>query len=136
MGKRCNQSARTVIGPDPTLRVDQIAVPNEIADILTYPERVYEHNLDKMQKLVWEDGANYVHRGDKKFVLEYALSGDKRYKFKLQVGDIVDRKLVDGDVVIVNRQPSQPILKARNRWMPSMLLETHIGVNIGIQALI
>jgi DNA-directed RNA polymerase beta' subunit len=106
MGKRCNQSARTVIGPDPTLRVDQIAIPHEIADILTYPERVHALNIDAMQQLVWDNRANYVHRGNKKFVLEYALSGDKRYNFRLQLGDVVDRKLVDGDVVIVNRQPS------------------------------
>ncbi len=104
--KRVNQSARTVIGPDPTLLVDQIAIPHEIADVLTFPESVNEHNIQKLQELVWADGANFVHRGSYKFILAYALAGDRRYNFKLQIGDIVDRKLVDGDICCVNRQPS------------------------------
>ena len=37
MGKRVNKSARTVIGPDPTLRVNEIALPKTIANILTIP---------------------------------------------------------------------------------------------------
>lgn len=106
MGKRVNLSARTVIGPDPSLKVNEIDVPHEIADILTYPERVNDHNIDYLQKLVWEDRANKVIRGKTNYILEYALAGDKRYQFTLKVGDIVERKLVDGDYVILNRQPS------------------------------
>ena len=104
--KRQEFSARTVIGPDPTLRVDEIAVPHEIADNLTFPETVNRYNIEKLQTLVWNDGANYVKRDKTRFSLEYALAGDRRYKFKLQIGDVVERKLQDGDYVIVNRQPS------------------------------
>ncbi len=106
MGKRTDQSARTVIGPDPTLRVNEIAVPHQIADVLTFPVRVFPANLESMQDLVMRDGANIVHRGHRKFTLEYALAGERRHKFRLQVGDLVHRKLQDGDMVIVNRQPS------------------------------
>ena len=35
MGKRCNQTARTVIGPDPTLKLGELAVPPAMAEILT-----------------------------------------------------------------------------------------------------
>jgi DNA-directed RNA polymerase subunit A' len=52
MGKRVNQSGRTVIGPDPTLRMNQLAVPKEMARILTVPERVTPYNIDEMNKLV------------------------------------------------------------------------------------
>jgi len=104
--KRQNWSARTVIGPDPTLRVDEIAIPHEVADNLTFPERVSRYNLDKFQQLVWNDGANFVIRGKTRFALEYALAGEKRYNFKLKIGDIVERKLQDGDIVMLNRQPS------------------------------
>lgn len=106
MGKRVNLSARTVIGPDPSLKVNEIDVPHEIADTLTYPERVNDHNIEQLQKLVWEDGANKVIRGKTNYILAYALAGDKRYQFTLKVGDIVERKLRDGDYVILNRQPS------------------------------
>lgn len=39
-GKRVDFSGRTVISPDPNLRIDEVAVPVHVAKILTYPERV------------------------------------------------------------------------------------------------
>jgi DNA-directed RNA polymerase beta' subunit len=106
MGKRVNFSARTVIGPDPTLRLNEIAIPNEIADALSYPENVNKYNIEKLQRLVWDDGANTVLRGSTKFVLKYALKGNRRYNFILLEGDVVERKLQDGDIILSNRQPT------------------------------
>ena len=48
MGKRVNQSARSVISPDPLLETDQIGVPMFVAKTLTYPEPVNEHNYQKL----------------------------------------------------------------------------------------
>uniref|UniRef100_A0A914UU46 DNA-directed RNA polymerase subunit n=1 Tax=Plectus sambesii TaxID=2011161 RepID=A0A914UU46_9BILA len=39
-GKRVDFSGRTVISPDPNLRIDQVGVPVHVAKILTFPERV------------------------------------------------------------------------------------------------
>jgi DNA-directed RNA polymerase III subunit RPC1 len=36
-GKRVDFSARTVISPDPNLRVDEVGVPKQIAMVMTYP---------------------------------------------------------------------------------------------------
>lgn len=36
-GKRVDFSARTVISPDPNLRVDQVGVPTHVAKVMTYP---------------------------------------------------------------------------------------------------
>ena len=33
-------SGRTVISPDPNLRIDEVAVPVHVAKILTFPEKV------------------------------------------------------------------------------------------------
>lgn len=33
-------SGRTVISPDPNLRIDEVAVPIHVAKILTFPEKV------------------------------------------------------------------------------------------------
>lgn len=38
-------SGRTVISPDPNLRIDEVAVPVHVAKILTYPERVSSSQL-------------------------------------------------------------------------------------------
>lgn len=46
-GKRVDFSGRTVISPDPNLRIDEVAVPIHVAKILTFPEKVssVEQNL-------------------------------------------------------------------------------------------
>lgn len=49
MGKRVDFSARTVITPDPNLRIDQVGVPRSIAQNLTFPELVTPFNIDRMQ---------------------------------------------------------------------------------------
>lgn len=42
-------SGRTVISPDPNLRIDEVAVPVHVAKILTYPERVRPHGYSEYQ---------------------------------------------------------------------------------------
>lgn len=106
MGKRCNFSARTVIGPDPTLCVNEIAVPPMIADTLTYPVHVNERNIQEMYHLVNTNQANVLIRNGVNIHLKYALQGEKRNNFKLFVGDIIERKLKDGDIILLNRQPT------------------------------
>lgn len=110
-GKRVDFSARTVISPDPSLSIDEVGIPQEIALRLTYPETVTEWNIDEMRKLVNNGpnnypGALYIIRPDGKRVrLEFVTERDKIAE-GLQSGFIIERHLKDGDVVIFNRQPS------------------------------
>lgn len=104
-----NFSARTVIGPDASLRLDEIAIPPLIADILTYPENVNRHNIQELEELIKQGKANVVIRndpklGELKFTLKYILN--KQKEFKLVQGDVVERKLRDNDIILLNRQPS------------------------------
>lgn len=39
-GKRVDFSGRTVISPDPNLRINEVGIPVDIATTLTFPERV------------------------------------------------------------------------------------------------
>lgn len=48
MGKRVDFSSRTVVSPDPSLELDQLGVPYEIAKELTIPERVTQLNIDNL----------------------------------------------------------------------------------------
>lgn len=50
-GKRVDFSGRTVISPDPNLRIDEVAVPVHVAKILTYPERV--NPAPRLQQTHW-----------------------------------------------------------------------------------
>ena len=153
----CEQTGRTVIGPDPTLRMGQLALPPEMASNLTFPENVTAFNIEHLTQLVNNGKANFVIRtklGSKTRInLQYALfskgtellygdvitrkskdiiygkhyghfelkEGDiikrngellenitypKKKKFILQIGDIVERHLKNGDIVLLNRQPT------------------------------
>jgi DNA-directed RNA polymerase beta' subunit len=75
MGKRCEQTARTVIGPEPTLRMGQLGVPYEIAANLTIPECVTPFNKDLLWSLVESGKANFVIKKGKKnrINLKFAL---------------------------------------------------------------
>ena len=155
MGKRVDKSARSVIGPDPTLRLNEIAVPRKIGKILTIPERVNNYNISKLTTLVNNNQANFIikHDGKTRINLQYALfrkgtellygdvikkvsgqsevvgtyfnyilkPGDKiirngeelkdikymeKKKITLNIGDIVERHLRDGDILLLNRQPT------------------------------
>ncbi|XP_016368895.1 DNA-directed RNA polymerase III subunit RPC1-like [Sinocyclocheilus rhinocerous] len=66
-GKRVDFSGRTVISPDPNLRIDEVAVPVHVAKILTYPEKVNKANIELMRKLVRNGpdvhpGANFIQQ--------------------------------------------------------------------------
>ena len=64
LGKRCEQSGRTVIGPDPTLRMGQVAVPLEMATNLTVPVQVTDYNYAYLDDIVNSGRANFVIQKD------------------------------------------------------------------------
>jgi len=110
-GKRVDFSSRTVISPDPSLDIGEVGVPFEVAKKLTIPEKVSPANIEHLKELVNKGpfehpGANYVIRPDGvKIRLDFA-SDRKALADSLAPGYIVERHLMDGDVVLFNRQPS------------------------------
>jgi DNA-directed RNA polymerase subunit A' len=107
-GKRVNFSARTVISPDPNLKINEVGVPYEVAKVLTVPEKVTSFNLDRLKKLILSSeypAANYIVRqdGKRKRVTE-ELKEDLANE--IEPGYAVERQLVDGDIVLFNRHPS------------------------------
>ena len=104
-------SSRTVISPDPSIDIGEVGVPFEVAKKLTIPEKVSPFNIDHLKELVnrgpfEHPGANYVIRPDGvKIRLDFA-SDRKALADSLASGYIVERHLMDGDVVLFNRQPS------------------------------
>ena len=110
-GKRVDFSGRTVISPDPNLRIDEVAVPERVAKILTYPERVTAHNIDMLKKAIRNGcdvhpGANYVTAGSSGFKKFLKFGNRTAIADNLRIGDLVERHIIDGDIVLFNRQPS------------------------------
>ncbi|MBD3248679.1 DNA-directed RNA polymerase subunit A' [Candidatus Woesearchaeota archaeon] len=109
-GKRTNFSARTVISPDPMLKLNEVGVPRIVAMKLSIPETVTEWNMEYLKEFVKKGvseypGANYIVRpdGKKKRITEET---QEQLLEEIQPGYIVERHLMDGDVALFNRQPS------------------------------
>ncbi|OYR54487.1 DNA-directed RNA polymerase subunit A' [Halorubrum halodurans] len=109
-GKRVNFSARTVISPDPTLSLNEVGVPDRVAKEMTQTLNVTERNVDDARQYVRNGpeahpGANYVRRPDGRR-LKVTEKNCEELAEKVEAGWEVNRHLVDGDIVIFNRQPS------------------------------
>jgi len=107
-GKRVNFSSRTVISPDPFLKINEIGVPFEIAKILTVNEKVNSSNIEKLKNIIINEeypSANYIIRPDKR---RKRITDDLKQEIldELEPGYVVERQLIDGDVVLFNRHPS------------------------------
>jgi DNA-directed RNA polymerase beta' subunit len=158
LGKRVDKSARTVIGPDPTLRTDEIAIPQHFADTLSYPVRATKYNINKVYKWIDQGMVNFLLKdnGQTRINMKYAQykqgtrlqygdyvvkkktgkvemitaekqlfsleEGDKIVRngemmkdivyntskpVSIQIGDVVERKMIDNDILLLNRQPTQ-----------------------------
>ncbi|XP_039583260.1 DNA-directed RNA polymerase III subunit RPC1 [Passer montanus] len=110
-GKRVDFSGRTVISPDPNLRIDEVAVPIHVAKILTFPEKVNKANINFMRKLVCNGpdvhpGANFIQQRHTQMKRFLKYGNREKMAQELKFGDIVERHLIDGDIVLFNRQPS------------------------------
>lgn len=129
MGKRVNFACRSVISPDPYLAVNEIGIPPYFALRLTYPERVTPWNIGKLRDAIINGSEIHpgaTHYADKSsvdllqrrtrqqrisisrklpssrgVVTQPGKSGDIDFE-----GKIVSRHLQDGDIVLVNRQPT------------------------------
>eukprot|EP00658_Telonema_sp_P-2_P025080 TRINITY_DN20098_c0_g1_i1.p1 TRINITY_DN20098_c0_g1~~TRINITY_DN20098_c0_g1_i1.p1 ORF type:complete len:341 (-),score=101.82 TRINITY_DN20098_c0_g1_i1:101-1036(-) len=109
MGKRVNFSARTVITGDPNIDVDEVGVPFSIAMTLTFPERVNFFNRRRLTETVRRPqypSANAIINPSGHVLRVSALKPEKRQTLTLNIGDIVERHVIDGDVVLFNRQPT------------------------------
>ena len=111
-GKRVEFSARSVITPDPNISIAELGMPTKIAMNLTFPEKVTPYNITKMYKLIQNVGPNGEerHPGAKTIVRSdgrmISLKHVNRKEIVLHVGDVVNRHIMDGDVVLFNRQPT------------------------------
>ena len=101
LAKRVNFSARVVVTPDVSVRVDQVALPRWLCETLTVPVPVHQYIGVGLQ-LVDIKSICYVER-DEFWIKPEWLAKEGVW---LQEGDILHRYLQDGDLVVLNRQPT------------------------------
>lgn len=138
MGKRVNFAARSVISPDPNIETNEIGVPPVFARKLTYPEPVTSHNFKEMQQAVingadkWP-GAAAIENENGQVINLRTKTQDERQSLANQLfassnssangarNKKVHRHLTNGDVVLMNRQPTlhkPSIMGHRARVLP------------------
>lgn len=94
LGKRLNRSSRLVIIGDPYLNIDEILVPYDVTLRLRISERVWTGNISLMKKYARENK------------LWWESEDIPALEDHVIVGKVYDRVLVNGDLVMFNRQPS------------------------------
>lgn len=132
-GKRVEFSARSVITPDPNISIAELGVPTRIAMNLTVPERVTNYNRDKLYKLVQNGtstypGAKTLVRKDGRTI---SLAHVNTKEIVLYNGDLVNRHLMDGDMVLFNRQPTlhrMSMMGHRVRVLPFNTFRLNVSV--------
>jgi DNA-directed RNA polymerase II subunit RPB1 len=142
MGKRVEQSGRTVIGPD-IVSINELRVPLPMAMNLTYSEIVNDKNREYLTALVRNGpfvypGANAVilirvdQNGREIETVRYLARNTR--PIILKNGYKVERHLIDGDIVLFNRQPSlhkMSMMGHRIRIIPTMSILT-FGMSVSV----
>lgn len=111
VGKRVDYCVRGVITPDPNLPPNHVGIPTSVALKLTYSETVNNINIGKLKHAIEIgagrlDGARaVVNKNGNKITLE-GMSEEDRAKINLEIGMKVLRYVRNGDVGLLNRQPS------------------------------
>ena len=138
MGKRVNFAARSVISPDPNIETNEIGVPPVFAKKLTYPEPVTNHNFYELKEAVlngvekWPGAAaienengQVINLRTKNFEERQALANQLLAPSSTHVNGAknkkVHRHLNNGDIVLMNRQPTlhkPSIMAHRARVLP------------------
>ena len=144
-GKRVNFSARTVISPDPNLSINEIGVPIEIAKELTVPVKVTTHNIEWAKKIIkqkidssedefgYKPSVNYVLRDADgvKQRIKVTERNSEEVADKIELGDTIERQLMNGDITLFNRQPSlhrMSMMAHRVRVMPNKTFRFNLCV--------
>jgi DNA-directed RNA polymerase II subunit RPB1 len=104
LGKLAGKVFRMVIACDTTVPIDTVLIPRKFASTLTLEETVTPYNIERLRKIVANGdvypGCPSVYSIQRKYVA--FNKGDH----VLVCGDVVNRHLVDGDEVSINRSPS------------------------------
>ncbi|XP_019629041.1 PREDICTED: DNA-directed RNA polymerase I subunit RPA1-like isoform X3 [Branchiostoma belcheri] len=123
MGKRVDYAARSVISPDPYINMDEIGIPLVFATKLTYPQPVTAWNVRELRQAVINGpnvhpGAAFVvNENGHKTVLSVSdptqreaiakqLLTPSSYPGAAMGTKIVHRHIKNGDVLLLNRQPT------------------------------
>lgn len=113
-GKRCNFTARSVLSPNPNLKLTQVGLPLAWKTKLTLQE-IFGPGANETYISIVEDNGKMFHT---------------KYR-KPQIGDRVLRELKDNELVLVNRQPTlrdSNFVAMEIVWITQNTVQMHPGL--------
>ena len=113
-GKRVDFSSKSVVSSDACIDLDQVGVPKCIAQKQTIPDKVTNFNMSSLKDKILKRECNSIIKKPKS---EYQTGQEIKVMYlddemlieigqSLEIGDIVERHLMNDDIVLFNRQPS------------------------------
>ena len=107
MGKRIDYAGRTVIGGDSTLPFGWVSIPQVFADTLTKQVYVNHYNVDVMRSF-YDRGliVSNKPKGGKYANNLIMITPHVKEHLVPKIGDLLEVKLMNGDIVTPNRQPT------------------------------
>ena len=109
MGKPSDFSGRAVVIGDPNIDVDEVGISRVFADAVTIPESILtEQDIERWSAELPKEGPDgrmqmglvtRVEKGRTKIFV------NPDTKVVLKIGDQIRRKLVEGDIIVLSRQP-------------------------------
>nr|QIM40822.1 RNA polymerase subunit RPO147 [Poxviridae sp.] len=106
VARRKDQTARSVIGPDPNLSINNVGVPNYIRNTLT--EKIFVNNftIPLIKKLFEENSIKFYYNKRLKQLTRIKAGKFIKNKIHLLSGDWVEISMRENTSIMVGRQPS------------------------------
>jgi DNA-directed RNA polymerase II subunit RPB1 len=107
LGERVFYISRSTISGNMRFRVDEVGIPLEFARTLQVKETVQEYNLDFLMPFFLNGRRAYPgcsHVVKRATGVMHDVAGLR--EFRLEVGDVLYRDVINGDLAFFNRQPT------------------------------
>ena len=110
-GKKVSDMCRNTISGNPKAKLHEVIIPIEFATTLRVFEIVQEYNKNYLMTIFKNGRKRYpgCARIKKKNGAVYVIDDNTNSNLILEIGDIVERDVITGDVCIFNRQPTLEI---------------------------
>ncbi|XP_062182180.1 DNA-directed RNA polymerase V subunit 1-like, partial [Phragmites australis] len=105
ISKSSSFSCRAVITGDPYIGLDIVGVPDEIARRMSVEEHVTDYNIARLQDMM-DKGLCVTYRDVNSNTYALDVGEANKRRTMLRVGETVNRRVLDGDLVFLNRPPS------------------------------
>ncbi|KAF8702735.1 hypothetical protein HU200_032563 [Digitaria exilis] len=105
ISKSSSFTCRAVITGDQYIGLDVVGVPDEVAGRISVEEHVTSYNIARLQVMM-DKGLCLTYTDVNSSTYDLIEEKGSKKRTTLKVGETVERRVIDGDLVFLNRSPS------------------------------